>query len=91
MLFRSGLVAIRYPGSPVGSLGQQNPDLTLWQVIRSGSRRVRVYEAKLGRHLAAQQLADQLCREHPEVSVSRLAQVHTGFCRDVLLRAGVPL
>src|ERR1700733_8157357 len=40
---RSGLVAIRYPGSPVGSFGQQNPDLTLWQAIRSGSRRLGVY------------------------------------------------
>jgi hypothetical protein len=45
----------------------------------------------LGRRLAARQLADQLCREHPEVSVSRLAQVHQNFCRDILLRAGVPL
>jgi AraC-like DNA-binding protein/TolB-like protein len=49
------------------------------------------YEDRLGRRLAARQVADQLCREHPEVSVSRLAQVHQGFCRDVLLRAGVPL
>jgi AraC-like DNA-binding protein len=49
------------------------------------------YEDRLGRFLAARQVADQLRREHPEVSVSRLAQVHTGFCRDVLLRAGVPL
>ena len=30
-------------------------------------------------------------REHPEVSVSRLAQVNQNFCREVLLRAGVPL
>lgn len=49
------------------------------------------YEDRLGRRLAARQLADQLCREHPEVSVSRLAQVHQNFCRDILLRAGVPL
>jgi AraC-like DNA-binding protein/Tfp pilus assembly protein PilF len=49
------------------------------------------YEDRLGRRLAARQLAHQLCREHPEVSVSRLAQVHQGFCRDILLRAGVPL
>ena len=46
---RSGLVAIRYLGSPVGSLGQQNPDLTLWQAIRSGSRKVRVYDQPTGR------------------------------------------
>lgn len=49
------------------------------------------YEDRLGRRSAARQLADQLCREHPEVSVSRLAQVHQNFCREVLLRAGVPL
>ena len=48
------------------------------------------YADKLDRHLAARQMADQLCREHPEVSVSRLAQVHAGICPDVLLRAGVP-
>ncbi len=49
------------------------------------------YEDRLGRRSAARQVADQLCREHPEVSVSRLAQVHQNFCRDILLRAGVPL
>jgi AraC-like DNA-binding protein len=49
------------------------------------------YEDRLGRRFAARQLADQICREHPEVSVSRLAQVHQNFCRDILLRAGVPL
>jgi adenylate cyclase len=49
------------------------------------------YEDRLGRRLAARQVAARLCREHPEVSVSRLAQVHQGFCREVLLRAGVPL
>jgi hypothetical protein len=49
------------------------------------------YEDRAGRRLAAQQMADRLCREHPEVSVSRLAQVNQNFCRDVLLRAGVPL
>ena len=49
------------------------------------------YEVRLNRHSAARQLADQMCREHPEVSVSRLAQVNQNFCRDVLLRAGVPL
>jgi len=49
------------------------------------------YETKLDRHAAARQMADLLCREHPEVSVSRLAQVHAGICQDVLLRAGVPL
>jgi adenylate cyclase len=55
-------------------------------------KRLLIYdEEKLGRHLAARQLADQLCREHPEVSVSRLAQVNPGICAEVLLRAGVPL
>jgi AraC-like DNA-binding protein len=49
------------------------------------------YEDRLGRRLAARRLADQLRREHPEVSVLRLAQVHQNFCRDILLRAGVPL
>ena len=49
------------------------------------------YEDRLGRRLAARQLADQLCREHPDVSVSRLAHAHPGLCLDVLLRAGVPL
>ena len=49
------------------------------------------YEDRSGRRSAARQLADQLRREHPEVSVSRLAQVNQNFCREVLLRAGVPL
>jgi AraC-like DNA-binding protein len=49
------------------------------------------YEDRLGRQSSSRQLADQICREHPEVSVSRLAQVHQNFCVDTLLRAGVPL
>lgn len=49
------------------------------------------YHTKSGRYFAARELAAQLCREHPEVRISRLAQVHPDFCPDVLLRAGVPL
>ena len=48
-------------------------------------------EDKLGRYVAARQLAGQLHREHPEVSVSQLEQVHPHFCFDGLLRAGVPV
>ncbi|MEO9188739.1 MAG: helix-turn-helix domain-containing protein [Acetobacteraceae bacterium] len=47
------------------------------------------YEDKSGRHFAARQMAGQLCREHPEVSVSRLEQVHPDWCFSDLLRAGV--
>ena len=56
---RSGLVAIRCPGSPVGSHAQQNPDFTLWQAIRSGSRRVGVYlrSPALGARLLCRRLS----------------------------------
>jgi AraC-like DNA-binding protein len=49
------------------------------------------YEDKVGRHSAARKLAGQLCREHPEVRVSLLKQIHPYGCFDILLRAGVPL
>lgn len=49
------------------------------------------YEDRLGRHVAARQLADQLRCEHPEVRISQLEQIHPHSCFDVLLRAGVPL
>ena len=51
-----------------------------------------IYEDKLGRHFAARQLADQLCREHPEVRISLLEQIYPSgcFCFDNLRHAGVP-
>ena len=54
-------------------------------------KRFLIYcEGRLGRHFAARQMADQLCREHPEVRVSQLEQAHPHACFGSLLRAGVP-
>jgi AraC-like DNA-binding protein len=49
------------------------------------------FEEMSGRHFSAQQLAGQLSRDHPEVTVSKLGQIHLGCFLDVVARAGVPL
>ena len=49
------------------------------------------YEQRLGHHAEARRQAAELCRVHPQMRVSRLAEVYPHGCFENLLRAGVPL
>jgi adenylate cyclase len=49
------------------------------------------YEEMSDRHFAAEQLADQMSRDHPDVRISQFEQIHKACFLDILRRAGVPL
>jgi AraC-like DNA-binding protein/TolB-like protein len=49
------------------------------------------YEERFGHHGEARRLAADICRAHPEMRVSRIAECYPHVPVEYLLRAGVPL
>jgi AraC-like DNA-binding protein/tetratricopeptide (TPR) repeat protein len=49
------------------------------------------YEERAGHHAEARRLAADICRAHPEMSVSRIAACYPHVPVEYLLRAGIPL